>query len=1520
MSSKVNVRFLVILSTVLVGVFIAVAATAVIVLRKSAGDHYSEGMKLVAEGNYRQAERSFSKAVNKERTNIAYLEAWENALENMIPESRAEFEKKFNEYRSLQRELSRVNPEDVERAEEFLAFSWEISGSSQAIEAHRGMRSTADEVLKMFQAARVPEERWVSLRKYTALPGVEIIRRTPSPDAELRNSVKADLDAALAARPTDPDLARAMADWHLLGIRQMPGGPEAPAAKEAIRSARAVMRGVAQASPNDPEAMLLGLQAELQPAFRQVLGEEPMDQQAALAQLDDIADALKSASADEVDYFQLQQLWQLEIGATGRREAARTREVVNDLLAERPDALMPLRLRAAIEESSGQFEDAIATWQTIIELPARSIGIDGFRLLTMRDDGVFQQNGLAFERWLTAQDDQTRQEMLTLLETTQQALAQRLPSTSPRLLMSDARVRFARSDLDEARRLLVRYVDELRISDPQALRILSRIASARNNFGEARSRLESVLALEPTDIRTRLELAEVSARAGDVQQAIALYESVANALPNNQQIADRLALLRTIAGEGETGDPVQDQLLRAAQTARGTGLEPGDPEAALAMVNDLSPRTEPRIVRDRMQYLLMLDRVADARDALREGLAANPDDPSLARLRPLLDAQNPAEVSEALIDLGNDSPARKLVAKSELRRNSGNIEGANQLLEQALAAAPDDAVVVEASFRAALLDRRQADATRFADIAAREDMDGVGGASFRARQEMIFGDATSARRMLEQAVEQRPDSVPLLRLLAQQQVRTGQNSQAVTSLERALALRGNDASVLGDYASALVRAGRPELALSTLREREQIIAGDPRLIAMRLELESTIGNQDEAVATREEIERRNPDDVNNLAQLAALYIDASRYADAQRRIDRIRELNPGLMPTELEARMALSQGNLEGARAAFRGELRRLLTQSPDADAGPTYVALGRFLLGAGDVQGGIEALRTARRWDREGKPIERELAESLFRVRRFPEAAESFRTMIDAGLDDDRKYYSRRLAETLIRMGEFAEAETLLSQMTELEESELSILVLRAEAAQGRGETTQARELLDRATRLFPQSALAFQRRAALFAGIAQQTSNTRLMRDALQDLDTAVRLDPQNAGIRRTRAAVRLNLGEREAAFQDFAESARLSPSNTQLVVGVIAALIDSGEAGRAVSLADEIVQSRDDVDMLLSLGDAFASRNEFRRSRSYYERAWERAKNLDVARRYVRVLLSDQPKRFADVQQVITALGAEVETDASLVLARAEVVAQRGRTDLAIADVVRSFDLVESNPDAVMAWFSRSREVLGSSMREFTPVLNQLGTAGNRVAWTAYFRGAIDLDSTTASEVQRGVATLGSLLSEQTPGAVARFAAESLSRHHSDEGEHQAAADALLADATRFPEDWQLHNNIAYLLTERLDRASEALDHAERAASLNPQSPEILDTLGWTYAKLNRLDEAHEALDRALAQVGRTRTQAVILVHLAYVRAARGENDLARAALEEVRALARDGIEPDESYKRLAEETERRISSQG
>lgn len=102
---------------------------------------------------------------------------------------------------------------------------------------------------------------------------------------------------------------------------------------------------------------------------------------------------------------------------------------------------------------------------------------------------------------------------------------------------------------------------------------------------------------------------------------------------------------------------------------------------------------------------------------------------------------------------------------------------------------------------------------------------------------------------------------------------------------------------------------------------------------------------------------------------------------------------------------------------------------------------------------------------------------------------------------------------------------------------------------------------------------------------------------------------------------------------------------------------------------------------------------------------------------------------------------------------------------------------------------------------------------------------------------------------------------------------------------------PDDVTALNNLAYSLAERKGRPAEALRHAERARTLMPGNPTILDTLAWVEHLLGRDAEAARILPavvRALPE------NAEVRLHAAVIYAAAGLPDQSAAELREALRL--------------------------
>jgi len=103
-----------------------------------------------------------------------------------------------------------------------------------------------------------------------------------------------------------------------------------------------------------------------------------------------------------------------------------------------------------------------------------------------------------------------------------------------------------------------------------------------------------------------------------------------------------------------------------------------------------------------------------------------------------------------------------------------------------------------------------------------------------------------------------------------------------------------------------------------------------------------------------------------------------------------------------------------------------------------------------------------------------------------------------------------------------------------------------------------------------------------------------------------------------------------------------------------------------------------------------------------------------------------------------------------------------------------------------------------------------------------------------------------------------------------------------DVLEADLRRAivlrPDDAQAYNALGYTLADRTNRLPEAIALLDKALTLSPEDPYILDSVGWAQYRAGNLPRAQEYLEHAY----RLRPDPEIAAHLGEVLWAKGQRD--------------------------------------
>ena len=114
MATRLNKRFIFILTAVIIVLGIGVGGVAYIAISGDAGRQVRLAQELEAEGNYVDATDRYGRAITKDPTNLEYYDLFENSLLKIVPESRAEARDRYNQYLAVlgrRKNVSVDNPE-----------------------------------------------------------------------------------------------------------------------------------------------------------------------------------------------------------------------------------------------------------------------------------------------------------------------------------------------------------------------------------------------------------------------------------------------------------------------------------------------------------------------------------------------------------------------------------------------------------------------------------------------------------------------------------------------------------------------------------------------------------------------------------------------------------------------------------------------------------------------------------------------------------------------------------------------------------------------------------------------------------------------------------------------------------------------------------------------------------------------------------------------------------------------------------------------------------------------------------------------------------------------------------------------------------------------------------------------------------------------------------------------------------------------------------------------------------------
>lgn len=1475
MASKVNTKFIVVLSAVLLVLAIGVGVLGAMVVFKSADDHLKRGDRWMSEGNYIEASKSYGKAVNKEPFNVAYLRKWLDAVTKSAPELDTDYRTMYQrDYLGALRQIATVLDTDPQAQRDFLEVVFrqlKLGGAGG-----EAWGSFIESLVPRYEQLDMTQPEAQALLRYRGLASVYRFRTLDTVDQRERSRAKDDLDRAFRADPTDMDVALARVELIAAEAMSLQRGGRPQEARERWREAFEASAEVRRRFPSAPQPLLRDAILRIEAASQ--AGPTNEQAQAMVAEIDAALETVARLAHDSEgvagdETFLAQYSRASEI--VGTREASQRWLDLLERLIEKSEFKEALYIeKARTLASMGRHEEAIEILTRVSSAPNLPISMEGLILRELRINAVRLQAESALALWAQAGADAKPAAMARVKQYRDQ-LATRVAADSSAMLRVNAQIAFAERRLDDA----VDSLSQLRRltggRDTEILSMLARALEAQDKIGAAAQQYRRIFEMEPGNVQALLSLLNLELRAGNREEARELILAAEKLIPGNEIIERAKQMISVLEGAGlATNDPVMNVLNGSLRIRTGANADM-DKAAEFIAAGVAQFPNDPRLYIEQITIEAQAGRKDRAIEFAEAAKQRFPDNPQFMQIHALLLYDDPIQARLQMIEAMEDlSPIDRTLARAGVYMGLNREEELEQELAKARAIDADNPMLLEMQFVRSLTKKDFAAARQLTQRAAALDLDGVRGQLYQARLEIAEGKAEQAVATLDRITRDSEYNLAAWRLLATAQLESGRIDDSMRSFERALSIKPDDMPTIAAYIAAMRSLGRSGDALTLARRAMTMRNADSTVGNARLELEEQVGDARYAIEQRLRRRAGDPGDrANNLA-LARLFIREGMREQAEQILTSMRGAGntPDLPLALVEARFFAASGDVRRGVDVIQNEISRL----PENQRGAGYVALSEYLFERQLPAEAVAALERARDTQGDLMPVDRRLGDYFFSIGDYDRAVEYYKSVIDAGSDRD-SVVSKRLVEAHLRTGRLDEAERVLARIEGAGGPDVQVLLLRSQIALDRQQPLEARRLLDRAIEMDPRSTLAFIKRAQL--GFADDSQFAAVLRDLRQ----ASQLQPENLVVRRMLSQLFLRRGRVNEAIDELAQAVRARPENDSIRYEYIRLIGQHGTTDQMLAAIQQAVADRGEQapQWFMMAGDALLASGDSARATQLFERAYAGAPSPSTLSRLIDAYLNARPPRTQQAAQALAGFNASTsQQQLFAALLRARVEAAAGNQRAALQLFAQTWQASAESPAATRLWFEQTRTAFGQNTRDMLAFIDQLPAQTEQGPTPT---ATVILASMRSSDPSQAVSALDSLagLERRTddPGTLlelARVRGQILYV----QGDFAAAAQSYRDGLRLAPDDVELNNNLAYTLAKQLRQPQVALPYATKASELAPFNANVLDTLGVIYMLLGRNTQADATFARALDSATSDLDRVPIHAHMAQIKQKLGD----------------------------------------
>lgn len=422
-----------------------------------------------------------------------------------------------------------------------------------------------------------------------------------------------------------------------------------------------------------------------------------------------------------------------------------------------------------------------------------------------------------------------------------------------------------------------------------------------------------------------------------------------------------------------------------------------------------------------------------------------------------------------------------------------------------------------------------------------------------------------------------------------------------------------------------------------------------------------------------------------------------------------------------------------------------------------------------------------------------------------------------------------------------------------------------------------------------------------------AQQTMAVLLLNEGKFDeaepiLRVLLKKDPANGFLHLTSVMGKtrgspagLDLVERLAADYPAMPEARFAVAQAAASVGrneVAVAALQKADDLRpgwepAALLRAQILDQTSHADALAFMRTFLAAHPDAREIRLAYARVLVNANHFDEARAEFTRLTRDFP-RNAEVSFAAGLLSLQMGDAKTAHDFLAKTLEYNPRDPDAVYYYLGQAAEQMKQPEAAGAYYAgvKAGNYLVPARARQAVLLVEAGRSDEAIALLKATRGENDAQNVrliqAQAEVLRGSKQYAAIYDVLSEGLKRYPDSADLLYDHAMAAEKLDKLDVLETDLRRVivlrPMDAQAYNALGYTLADRTKRLPEALTLLDKALTLSPDDPFILDSVGWAQYRSGNLSRAQEYLERAF----KTRPDPEIAAHLGEVLWARGQRD--------------------------------------